>query len=235
MKFMIEAAFREIKNGLGANRVSVSNSCASELKRWYRLSSHVIENGIDTKVFSESDREDARDRLGIPQDGRAALFVGRPEWRKRPDIAITAARENGYTLYLAAGRPYEGMHWLGKLSPEQLSIAIAAVNVVLMPTQYEACSLAFLEALSVGTPVVTTDAGWVPDLLKAVPEYSALVSPINDTGRFTTALREADRNDHGISKASRFVRNNNSLEAFGKAWSEYIHGVHRAKDGEPNG
>lgn len=221
-KFLVEAAFREIRAGIGAHRVSVSNSCAAEVRRWYGLGSYVIPNGIDTDVFTASDRQHSRSKLGLPQNERIALFVGRPEWRKRPDIAIAAARANGYELYLAAGRPYDGMTWLGKLAPDELALAISAADVVLMPTQYEACSLALLEALSVGTPVITTNAGWVPDLVASVPDYAGLVSRIGDINEFSRQLANIKPNQTGTEQARLFVREHNSLQSFGKAWAEYI-------------
>lgn len=224
-KYMVEAGFREFIAGLGASRVSVSNSCAKELRRWYGFKSLVISNGIDTDVFRAVEKERARKALGLPPGQRMALFIGRPEWRKRPDIASAAAREHGYEMYLAAGRPYEGMHWLGKLSPETLALGICAADVILMPTQYEACSLALLEGLASGTPVVTTDAGWVPDLVVAVPEYAALVSPVGDSAAFSKCLGDLEGRLEAVSRARDHVRANNNLEEFGKNWAETIHSV----------
>lgn len=228
-KFMIEASIREFLAGFGADRVAVSNGCASEIRRWYGLPTAVIPNGVDTRIFQPHDREAARQALGMASESRIALFIGRPEWRKRPDMAIAAARKHGYEIHLAAGRGFEGMAWLGRLEPTKLALAIAAADVVLMPTQYEACSLALLEALAVGTPVVTTDAGWIPDLLNAVPEYSPLVSSIGDEDAFVSSLGSLGSTMNVVEKARTFVRSENSLSVFGERWSSHIRRVHESR------
>lgn len=228
-KFMAEAGFREVRAGIGASRVSVSNSCAREIRRWYGLRSNVISNGIDTDVFTGIDQQVARRTLGLPLNQKLALFVGRPEWRKRPDIALAAARKHGYEMLLASGRPYDGMRWLGKMRPESLSQAMSAADVILMPTQYEACSLALLEALAVGTPVVTTDAGWVPDLIAAVPGYSALVSSIGDSTGFSNSLGRLPGLEDVVARASAYVRENNGLDTFGRNWAKTVHGSRRMR------
>lgn len=228
-KFMAEASFREFRAGIGARRISVSNSCAREIRRWYGMRSDVISNGIDTRIFTAMDQQVARRALGLPPNQKLALFVGRPEWRKRPDIAITAARKHGYEMLLAAGRPYDGMRWLGKMQPESLSQAMSAADVILMPTQYEACSLAFLEALAVGTPVVTTDAGWVPDLIAAVPGYSGLVSSVGDSTGFSNSLGNLAGLEDVVARASAYVRENNDLDTFGRNWAKTVHASWRAR------
>lgn len=231
-RYMVISVFREFTAGLGATRISVSRSCAREIRRWYRMRSKVISNGIDTEIFRQRDKNESRAIMGIEPTARMALFIGRPEWRKRPDIALEAASQHGYTLYLAAGRPFEGMNWLGKLNPDELATAIAASDVVLMPTQYEACSLAMLEAVAVGTPVITSDAGWVPDLVAAVPGYASLVTRVGATDEFSRSLMNLDEASGAVESAAVYVRESNSIESFGKAWATQIWRAHReAADG----
>lgn len=229
-KYMAEAGFREFTAGLGATRVAVSSGCASEVRRWYGHRSKVITNGIDTTTFSAVNMKEARRRLNINENSRAALFIGRPEWRKRPDIAAKAARDHGFEVFLAAGRPFEGMTWLGKLSPEDLALAISAVDVVLMPTQYEACSLALLEAISVGTPVMTTQTGWVPDLLEAVPGYAKFIVPVGDSDAFSEALGKLGEAGEEVTQARDMVRKLNSLQIFGRNWAQVISEVYLKRE-----
>jgi glycosyltransferase involved in cell wall biosynthesis len=228
-KFMAEASWREFRGGLGATRVSVANRCAREVRRWYGFKSRVIPNGIDTGVFKAMSKDAALETLGKELGAKSALFIGRPEWRKRPDIALQAATESGYRVFLASGRAFEGMTWLGSLDQTKLAAAIASADVVLMPAQYEACSLALLEALAVGTPVVTSDAGWVPDLVAAVPNYASLVAPVGDSAAFARALKFVDENPEAAASiakdASEFVRSNNSLDNFGDDWAKMINGI----------
>ncbi|WP_162250302.1 glycosyltransferase family 4 protein [Cellulomonas sp. Root485] len=230
VKAAVAQSAAQFRAGVGAHRVSVSRSTARELRRVYGFGSTVLANGIDTTAFQP--RSETGDR-GSGAADRTALFIGRPEWRKRPDIAVHAARALGYRILLAAGRPFDGMEWLGRLSESDLAAAIASADVVLMPTQYEACSLAFLEALAVGTPTVTTTAGWVPDLVAAVPDYALLVAKVGSAESFERALGRAldPPASEAMRHANAFVRQECSLESFGQRWSDFLQRVVRS-DGD---
>ncbi len=222
LKSALGMAYREYRAAAGAERVSVSGQCAREVRSWYGLSSAVIPNGVDTAVFQPLDRPTARERVGLGAGERVALFVGRPEWRKRPDIALSAARAHGYEVALAAGRDFPGMRWLGSLAPAELATWIAAANVVLMPSQYEACSFALLECLAVGTPTVTTRVGWVPDLLAAVPSYRSLTGRSGDAEDFTEALAALDGSLPAVAEASAYIRGQHNIAVFHEQWSRHV-------------
>src|SRR5213075_3120376 len=56
-----------------------------------RERAHVIPGGIDTSQFNPGDRKSARQRLGLPSDGKVILFPNTPtERRKRLDLAMSA-------------------------------------------------------------------------------------------------------------------------------------------------
>jgi glycosyltransferase involved in cell wall biosynthesis len=222
VKSAIGMAYREYRAARGAFRVSVSGQCAAEVKKWYGLSSAVIPNGVDTSVFRSRERSQARESVGVAQESRIALFVGRPEWRKRPDIALAAARAQGYELMMASSRDFSGARWQGSLPPADLATWIAAADVVLMPSQYEACSFALLECLAVGTPIVTTRVGWVPDLLRAVPSYAHLTSRPGDLAAFTDSLANLESSQTGAAEASDYVRTKRNLSVFNTQWSRLV-------------
>ena len=207
--------------------VAVSESTADELRRFYGLTvDRVIPNGVDTTIFSPAvSRDAARDALGLSSTERYALFVGRNEHRKGGDLLRPACEAAGARL-LTAGDAHLGddIVNLGALDTASLALAYRAADCVLFPTRYEACSYVVLEALASGTPLVTTDCGYMRDILNAVPEYSPfIVKP--ELESVTRGLRNAltrPADDQAALAARRFVERNASLETFTRAWASVI-------------
>jgi glycosyltransferase involved in cell wall biosynthesis len=222
---MVSAGLTEALTGRRATRVvCVSETVAEEVHRYYRLRPDaVIPNGIDTDTFAPRDMYDARARLGLPRDGRFALFVGRLERGKGSDLLMAGAARGGYELLIAGSTGAPGTRHLGILAPEVLADAYAASNCVLFPSRYEACSLVVLEALACGRPLLSTRVGWMQTLLHAVPRYDALcIEPSVED--ISTRLRElADIESPELLAAARaFVMVNNSLEHWSERWWKLI-------------
>jgi glycosyltransferase involved in cell wall biosynthesis len=207
--------------------VVVSASAAEETARYYRHTPiAVIPNGVDTEIFKPRDRRQARRRLGLEEEPRYALFVGRPEYRKGADLLLESCREAGWELLHAGAPPIPGAHHLGLLDPEQLVDAYAAADCLLFPTRYEACSYVLLEALACGTPAVTTRVGWTRTLLSELPRYEPLcVRPaVADIVARLRWLEGADT--HALMEdVSAFVSAHNGLARFRSDWLALIERV----------
>lgn len=210
--------------GRPVTTVAVSHSAAEEVQRLYRIKvDAVIENGVDTSLFSPRDPEEARRRLGLSSRKKVALFVGRAEPRKGSGVALAAAKIAGFTLAVAGSRPVEGATNLGLLSPDELSWAYSAADCVVFPTSYEACSFVVLEALACGVPLITTPVAWARDLGDRVPGYSELlVSP--KLADITIALQMVrDSHLESVTTAGRnLVEASNSLDSFGSSWRQIV-------------
>jgi glycosyltransferase involved in cell wall biosynthesis len=221
----VSAGLTEALSGRGAARVAcVSEIVAEELHRYYRLRADaIIPNGIDTSVFAPRDAGGARDRLGLPRDGRYALFVGRMEHGKGSDLLVEGAARGGYELLIAGSTGAPGTRHLGTLDPAALADAYAASDCVLFPTRYEGCSLVVLETLACGRPLLSTRVGWMRTLLDAVPEYGPLcIEPSVES--MASALRAlGETNSAGPCSAARaFVLEHNSLERWSERWQSLI-------------
>jgi glycosyltransferase involved in cell wall biosynthesis len=212
------AAGCEALAGRGATVVAVSRGTADELHRHYRLHpDDVISNGIDTDVFRPRDRDAGRERFGF--DGPTALFVGRAEWGKGSDILVDGAAAGGFAVAHAGDRDLPGSRALGVLDPEALAQALSGADCLLAPTRYEACSYAILEAIACGAPVVTTQVGWMEDLIAAVPAYRELVIDPEVTSIAAALRRLQTGNPAELVRAARaHVLAHNSLDAFAQAW-----------------
>ena len=136
----------------------------------------VIKNGVDMSRFAGIDRAAVRERLGLASGKRLALQVGRICEDKGQLASLAALRPA-----LAAGdaelwfagltddRMYEerlrrrvaewgvegAVRFLG--SRADIPDLLAAADLFLMPSQREAHSVALLEALASGIPIIASD------------------------------------------------------------------------------
>jgi glycosyltransferase involved in cell wall biosynthesis len=216
--------FAEAMAGRGAVRVAVSESAAREVRRWFRLDvDEVIPNGVDTDLFHPRERAEARRRLGLGQEARLALFVGRTEARKGADLLLPACERAGFELVVAGRNTLPGARGLGVLSPEDTAWAYAAADCVLFPTRYEACSWVVLEALASGTPLLTTRVGWMETFLRELPAYRALcVWPeVEDLAAGLRALADDPRPE--VTAAARdWIERNAGYGRFAERWGALI-------------
>lgn len=221
----LSAGAMEALAGRGATRVvCVSQSTAEEVGRYYRLSAvSTIPNGVDTATFAPRDRFAARERLGLPRDGRYAIFVGRFEHGKGDKLALEATRRAGYELLIAGPTGTSAARHLGILASDRLADAYAAADCVVFPTRYEGCSLVVLEALACERPLLTTRVGWMNTLLRTVPEYQELcITP--DSDDIVRVLENLEHIDSTrlAARARAFVLEHNSLERWSSRWGQLI-------------
>jgi len=221
---LVGGALAEALSARGATRVAVSEGAAREVERCLRARvDAVIPNGVDVELFRPRDRIQARAALGLDADARYALFVGRIEGRKGGDLLEPAARAGGFELLVAGLESPSGARHLGSLAPERLALAYTAADVVLFPSRYEGCSYVVLEALASGTPLVTTAAGWMPEFLRALPDYRRLVvaPEVQDIAARLRTLNLGELD--GLTAAAReWIVANASLAVFDRTWGELV-------------
>jgi len=210
-----------------ATIVCVSDSTADEVARHYRLRTDaIVPNGIDLSVFAPRPRAQARAELGLPAGERIALFAGRLGPSKGAGIMEPACERAGYRLVIAGPNGTPGALHLGPLTPERLAVAYAAADCVLLPSLYEACSYVVLEALACCVPLLTTRLGYVPALLRAIPEYDALcLRPDEDdlAGRLQH-LSQADTSAL-TARAHEWVVENNGLDRYAAQWDALLDSI----------
>ena len=99
-----------------------------------------------------------------PREGLRALYLGRLEPRKRPDLALAAARRAGHPIVIAGEGPLRGeleaahpeARFLGRVSEEQKWRLLDSADVLLFGSSLEGFGLVVAEAQSRGVPVIAT-------------------------------------------------------------------------------
>jgi len=182
-----------------------STMVADEIARFYgvdRCKLHIIYNGVDTAVFhpglAAEFRDSVRREAGILADAPLLLYVGSGFERKgvprllqafaqmqRPDahLVIVGADRRLKAMRALAGRLglASRTHFTGPLM--DVRPWYGAADGFVLPTLYDPCPNAALEALACGLPIVTSttcgasdwvrsgENGWVVDAL-AVPDLA---------------------------------------------------------------
>ena len=88
-----------------------------------------------------------------------------------------------------AGGVVKRLHLLGALPAEEVADLLAAADLFAMPSRFEGLSLALLEAMQAGCPVVASDIPGNRDALGADPACAGLLVPTGDQPALTTAVR----------------------------------------------
>ena len=193
---------------LSARIVAVSQFSASQIRRRSPDSStniRVIPTGVDTDFFRPAqDRHAVRRELGLEAECPLVLGVGRLAGVKQFDRLITAfavARARGLHAHLVlagAGpeRPrlerliatygVQDSVWLaGDCDPPRLRAFMQAADLQVCSSAFENLSLAILEGMACGTPVLSTPGGGSPELV----------------GQIDPKLVLADDHAHGLADA----------------------------------
>ncbi|HWC81270.1 MAG TPA: glycosyltransferase family 1 protein [Pseudonocardiaceae bacterium] len=166
---------------------------------------HVIGHGTPKALATPADEQKAREirfRLHLPE--RYVLAVGTVEPRKgltvlveamsrptAPDLPLVVAGPTGWggvdlaSVAQARGLPPSKLVQLGELTDEELGVVLRAASVLAVPSLAEGFGLPLLEAMSVGVPVVHSDA---PALIE-VAAGTGLMARRNDPAALANALR----------------------------------------------
>jgi glycosyltransferase involved in cell wall biosynthesis len=142
-----------------------------------------IPAGIDLDGFCLRDREESRERLGITSGDGLVTFVGRLEPEKRPlEIlemfeCLRARHPAARLLIVGDGRLRTELRRrtarLGtsaqirnSVTQAELAQIFSASDLLVVASSHEGLPTVALEALACGTPVVGTEVGILPDIIR---------------------------------------------------------------------
>ena len=141
--------------------VACSHWLESEAKRSALLSGQKITsipNPIDTRIYKKGDKQEARQRLGLPLDKKLILFASQrvTNANKGMDYLIEACRQ----LQLPDATAYP----LGYVNEEQRIVDVYhAADVFVLPSLSENLPNTIMEAMACGVPCVGFKVGGIPE------------------------------------------------------------------------
>ncbi len=182
---------------------------AAEILRQQKIKLPVypISCGVDTKRFrpiESIDRRKWREKYGLDLEKPAILFVGRVDSEKKIDLLIRALhyRQKDDVQLVVAGngsqkkhleqmvqhlKMQSQIHFLGYVPDEDLPSLINSVDIFSMPSEAELLSIASLEAMACGKPVLLANARALPELV-----HDGLNGYLFNAGSITDAAAKID-------------------------------------------
>ncbi|MBK8022673.1 MAG: glycosyltransferase family 4 protein [Chloroflexi bacterium] len=166
----------------------------------------VIYNALppEDRTAPQQPQAEARAALGLPADAPLLLTVGRLVAWKGVDHLIAALRRvpDARLLVAGDGPMLESLQaqaddlgdrvtFLGRVSRDRIPLYMRAADYVILYSGYEGLSHTLLESLAAGTPVIASDKGGNPEVVRH--GVNGLLVPYVDVEALTAALQEAMR------------------------------------------
>lgn len=174
--------YRSATHQVVVNLTTVEDDLLRQTYPRIRPRTVVIGNGVDTDRYQPAGMPTSRlrDELQLPA-GPLGLFIGHEFARKGLPLAVRALLQlpadvhlvvvGGTSDMIAQARRKiaslglsERVHFAGRQADPRPWLE--AADFLVFPSRYEAFPLVLLEALSAGLPVVTSQAGAAPDLIR---------------------------------------------------------------------
>ena len=156
----------------------------------------IIPNGVDREMFHPRDKQVCRKELGLPKEGRIIVTVAHLGHRKghHEVIRALAGLPNDVWLVIVGGSAQGGTPEIirsvaekagvkerliltGPQPYQNIPLYFNAADISVLASYREGCPNVVLESLACGTPVVASDVGAVPDILRE-PEVGRIVPPM---------------------------------------------------------
>lgn len=227
---------------LQADAVIASGTSIAKLREGERPDCVDVPNGVDTARFRPH-ASDFRVRHGIAADDFVLLYVARFQAFKNHAMLVESFRlflaqaPAGLSarLVLVGSGPLRArveaqaaaaglagrVLFLGETPFAELPGVYAAADLKVISSDYESFCFAAIEAMASGLAVVSTDGGWVPNLIGKTgggPSEHGIwdaaggwVTPVGDAAAFAGALLEAWRNPE--QRAAKGRANRSAAEA----------------------
>ncbi len=195
---------------------AVSNNLRTETFSSFAIEKEirVIPNFVDTARFRQSDKEHFKKMLA-PADERILVHVSNFRKVKRVEDAIRIfaevhkhmpskllmigdgpERQNAEELCRHLGI-YHEVRFLGK--QEQMDEILSIADLFLLPSAYESFGLAALEAMACGVPVISTNAGGLPEI--NVQGVTGFLSDVGDVASMSQHALELLGNEDRLQEA----------------------------------
>lgn len=176
-----------------------------------------IAPGVNMNLFRPMNKEEARSQLNISTAQKTLLFVGRIEPLKGIDMLLYAVKilkaqlpSLPLTLLIVGGDISQHIttwspqlrqlndlrrlfnienevQFVGQRPQKELPVYYNASDVVVIPSHYESFGMAIAEAMACGTPVITTNAAGISDLIDE--RRFTLITSVNNPLLLATQIR----------------------------------------------
>ena len=217
---------------------NVSNMAYEEYinkKAWPKSKAIVVENGVDINTFSFTNygRNMIRSKMGIKDDTKVILAIGRLVEEKNYPLLLTAFTKlseiNKNLLLIIIGSGPEKDNLLNLASSQEnifflgeknnITDWISACDIFILSSKFEGFGLVVAEAMSCERVVVATDCGSIKNIISSY----GLVIDIHESNSMIIKLNEALLMNKNLcieigKKARTHIIKNYSIETVANKW-----------------
>jgi len=185
------------------------------------LSVNVISNGVDLDIYRPIDKQEARERLGLPANETIFLWGAASLGNLRKGYSYTARameqiQNNGKInpLLITMGNekrmdekyPLRKVKHFGFVKdPARQVLMYSAADLFLCSTLADAQPQTVVESLACGTPVIAYDIGPMPELIQ--DGKTGFIAPYISVESLATTLDKALKNLAHLVEMGRYCRN----------------------------
>ena len=143
----------------------------------------IIPNATESTRFFPKNRQECREKLGLPQDAFIVAFTGSFIERKGI-MKLSAALDrfsDVYSMFIGAGdlKPTcKNVLHTGRVLNSEMCDYLNAADIFVLPTLAEGCCNAIVEAVTCGIPVVSSDRPFNYDVLDT--SNAILIDPLSE-------------------------------------------------------
>ena len=196
-----------------------------------------VPNGVSPPASASVGR--FREKLGLAKNDGLVLFLGRLHPMKRLDLLVSAvdkvrAEEPGARLVLAGpedgldaqeliGRAFDArtVSWIGEATPDEKWALLSEADVLVSCSDSESFGMSVVEAMAMGTPVVTTQTCPWEDVQKAGAGFWVFQRTQDIADAILTLLRDRDRARAMGERGQKLVHERYRWPAIGRAMSAH--------------
>jgi glycosyltransferase involved in cell wall biosynthesis len=221
--------------------VAVSEDVKKDIIRYGKVEPSkivVIPNGIDTEKFNpKGNFADIRKEFSIKKGALVAGFVGRIVLAKGLEYLIDSIPyikeecKNIKFLIIGEGSLVERLHEQAKENKvydyiifaggrRDIPDILSCIDVFVMPSIAEGLPNALLEAMAMGKPIIATEIGGIPEVIKN--GVNGLLVPPRDPRALATAIKGLIGNDQLAAQMGQAARdlvvNKFSMRSIAQKW-----------------
>jgi glycosyltransferase involved in cell wall biosynthesis len=158
----------------------------------------VISCGVDSSRFTPRNKAEVRRELGLSETAKIVLFVGKIHFMKGVDILYECAGMMRDVIFILVGNgplrtDLENCMLVGPKPNDEMPKWMSAADIFALPSRSEGTPVVILEALSCGTPVISSDVGGCPDLVK--DGHAGYLFPIGNAAIFQEKITSLVNDD----------------------------------------
>ena len=201
---------------------------------------HFVANGY-TQLVPAMTKEQARQRLDLPVDGKIAGWIGRLSPEKGPDVilaALAASKPVWHLSVIGDGKMRQELQqranalgvadrirWHGPLS--DAGSLVPAFDALVLSSRTEGTPIVLFEAMHTSVPILATTVGGIPDVVSSL---EAILVPPEQPAQIANAL-DALLTDSAAAKERAANAKEKLVRSFGaERWLAAIEDVYRAAE-----